>query len=561
MNSQNHNAPSPDDAQTPELSAIDPPSADSTQSPASKPSTDSTDKPSLIRQLASDQQLQQQIEEAMGDADMAALMAPSVEDQSAPTQAAASDSSAGGDQMELTMDIRRGRVASVSGDDVFVDLAGVEGKNSGVAPLKQFSRAPRVGAIMDFVVDRFDESDGLYILSREGALRSSTWDNLHKGAPIEARVTATNKGGLELELVGAVKAFMPMSQIDLGHVDDPETFVGQKIPAIVEEIDRKSRQVILSRKAYLLKHRQTQRRKLLAELAVGDIRQGTVTGLKPYGVFVDIGGVDGMVHISDLSYTHVGKPQDVVNVGDQVQVRVLKIEPDKKRISLGIKQIEPDPWEGVAAKYNVGEEVSGRVVRTADFGAFIELEPGVEGLLPISEMSWGHIREVEDVLKAGDVIRLRILAVDVKKQRISLSLKQIQPDPWAGASDKFAVGEVVEGKVTSTTDFGAFVEIEAGVEAMVHISELSPQRVGKVTDVLNVGDVKQFKVIQVDSQQHRMKLSLKAVTHPGESAPSAQHRGAPTTNKPKRKPHKPGNLKGGMGSHGGMGIGLGDLKL
>ncbi|HEX7010462.1 MAG TPA: S1 RNA-binding domain-containing protein, partial [Phycisphaeraceae bacterium] len=446
---------------------------------------------------------------------------------------------------------------------------GEAGKLQGIVPLPQFERPPRIGSIMDFVVERVDESQGLVFLSREGAVSRATWEQLQRGAAVEARVIATNKGGLEMEMVGGIRAFMPASQIDLHHVDDLESLVGQRLQGLVQEIDRRSKKVVISRRQLLQQAQEQARAKLLAELEPGQVREGVVCSLVDFGAFVDLGGVDGLVHISDLSYTHVAKPSEVLTVGQRVRVKVLKIDrdkPGKERISLGLKQVEPDPWDSVEGRLRPGEQVSGRVVRTTSFGAFVEILPGIEGLLPLSEMSWRRIAKAEDVVKVGDSLRLAVLSIDVPKRRISLSLKQAQGDPWTGAERKYPAQSVVEGKVLSTTDFGAFIELEPGVEGLVHISELSDRRVGKVQDVLNVGDVRKFRVLEISEDDRKVRLSLKQADKPAEPSPQqaqAAQEAASSASKPaaarKSTPSKP--LKGGMGSHGGLGKGLGDLSL
>lgn len=512
-----------------------------------------------------DAEVERELAEALGDQSVEELMA----EDSAKSESSAKDDNAPaqGERSEpkrFEMEIKRGRIASIAGDDVFIDLGGVDGKNQGVVSLQEFERPPRLGSIMDFVVQRYDQAEGLLILSREGAVSRATWDTLVKGAIVEARVVATNKGGLELELVGNIRAFMPASQIDLHHVDDLEQFVGQKFHAMVQEIDRRGKKVIISRRLFLEQDRAAKRRKIWEELQVGQTREGTIASVVDYGAFVDLGGLDGLIHISDLSYTHVTKPAEVVKVGDKVTVKVLKLDREKERISLGLKQVAPDPWEGLENRLRPGEEISGRVMRTADFGAFIEVEPGVEGLLPASELSWKRNARPADTLKEGDVLRLKVLQVDPAKRRISLSLKQSQGDPWIGAERKFPKHGLVEATVMSLTDFGAFVEIEAGVEGLVHISELSDKRIGSVDEVLKPGDKQQFRVLDVDEENRRIRLSLKAVKEP---VPQAA---ATATSKPTSAPGSPAKAakksaaksgKGGLGSSGALGMGLGDLKL
>jgi small subunit ribosomal protein S1 len=452
-------------------------------------------------------------------------------------------------------EIRRGRISAIRGEDVFIDVTGDTGKLQGVVPLQQFDRPPRLGSIMDFVVDHIDEAQGLMFLSREGAISRTTWDTLHKGSVVEARVTGHNKGGLELELVGNIRAFMPASQIDLHHVEDFEPLVGQKLEATVTEVDRKHKKVMLSRRAHLEHVRKTSKEKLLGTLEVGAVLDGKVSNIMDYGVFIDIGGVDGLCHVSDMSYQHVTKPADIVKQGDAMQVKVLKIDKDKGRIALGIKQVQPDPWDTATAGVSTGSEVTGTVTRTANFGAFITVGEGVEGLLPISEISWKRIGKCEDVISVGQSLRLKVLTFDPKKRKMSLSLKQLGGDPWADAVAKFAVDSWVQGKVVSTQDFGAFVELEEGVEGLVHISELADGRVKNVTDIVNVGDEKNFRIKNIDTDKRKLALSLRK----GSSPRGGDRRGGKGQEEVKifkttaRKQSRE-NLKGGM-DLGGMGLG------
>jgi small subunit ribosomal protein S1 len=348
---------------------------------------------------------------------------------------------------------------------------------------------------------------------------------------------------------------MPASQVDIHHVDDLEHFVGQKITAMVQEVDRRHKKVLLSRRAYLERQKQRQQRKTLAELEVGQEREGTVSNVTDFGAFVDLGGVDGLVHVTDLAYGHVGKPSDVVKKGDTVKVKVLKIDAEKQRIGLGIKQVQPDPWELAAPQLQPGEQVEGTVTKTANFGAFVQLDLGVEGLLPMSEISWRRINNAEQVVQPGQKIRVQVLEVDRKKQRLTLSLKQVAGDPWAGAGSKFERGQAVQGTVRTVTDFGAFVELEPGVEGLAHISELSDRRIGKVTDVLNVGDTKTFYIKDVKTDDRKLSLSLR---DPAKFAKEQAAAGPRIKPRPKISKDK---LKSGLGNTGAMGTGLGGLSL
>lgn len=309
----------------------------------------------------------------------------------------------------------------------------------------------------------------------------------------------------------------------------------------------------------------------MATLEVDQVREGVVTSVMEYGAFVDLGGVDGLVHVSDISYTRVERPSDHLKVGDKVTVKVLKLDAEKGKISLGLKQIEPDPWSLVAQSLRTGDTVQGRVTRTAPFGAFVEVDKGVEGLCPISEISWKRIGKVEDVLASDSVHMFKILEMDPVKRRIGLSLKQAAGDPWIGATVTFAPRSIVDGTVLSCTEFGAFVELKPGIEGLVHISELDSKRVNKVTDVLNPGDVKQFRVLTVDEDTRRISLSLKQVAMMTEEARelAKQETIARAAALAAANPAKPGAAKkqrpkmgvGGLGKNPALGMGLGDLKL
>lgn len=490
----------------------------------------------------------------------AALGDQSIEQLIDQAEADSAAGSADGDEAPLHHELRRGRITAIRGEDVFVDITGDSGKLQGVVPLQQFERAPRLGSIMDFVVDHIDEAQGLMFLSREGAISRTTWDTLHKGSVVEARVTGSNKGGLELELVGNIRAFMPASQVDLHHIEDFEPFVGTKIQANVTEVDRKHKKVMLSRRAYLEQTRKVSKEKLMTTLEVGQILDGKVSNVVDYGAFIDIGGVDGLCHVSDLSYTHVNKPGDVVKVGDEVKVKVLKIDQAKGRIALGVKQVAPDPWDAGTKDIAVGGEVNGTVIRTAAFGAFINIGDGVEALLPISEISWKRIHNCEEVISVGQVLRLKVLSFDAKKKRMSLSLKQIGGDPWADAVSKYAEESYFPGKVVSVQDFGAFVELEEGVEGLVHISELADGRVKQVTDIVNVGDEKNFRIKSIDNEKRKIALSLRKDSGPrgGDRRDGKGGKEEVKLFKTTAKKQPKENLKGGMDLRG---TGLGGLSM
>ena len=328
----------------------------------------------------------------------------------------------------------------------------------------------------------------------------------------------------------------------------------------------------------LERQREQMKGKTLATLEVNQVREGTVTSVMAYGAFVDVGGLDGLVHVSDISYSRVESPSDVLKVGDKVQVKILKIDAEHGKVSLGIKQIEPDPWSLIAQSLRVGDSVQGRVTRTAPFGCFVEVDKGVEGLCPISELSWKRVGRVEDVVQHDQVHMFKILELDPVKRRIALSLKQAAGDPWIGASVTFAPRTVVDGTVLTCTDFGAFVELKAGIEGLVHISELDYKRVNKVTDIIKPGDVKQFKILTVDEENRRISLSLKQVNANPMAAVAAEEAEARAAARAadnaareaadaaaaaaaakRPKPVKSG--VGGLGKSGALGMGLRDLKF
>ncbi len=409
--------------------------------------------------------------------------------------------------------IKRGRICAVRGEDVFVDIIEGTGKLQGIVPKGQFERDPRIGSIMDFVVNSVNVADGIMLLSREGAIGKTSWDTLAKGQSVEARVTGFNKGGLELELLGGVKAFMPAGQVDINYIENLEQFVGQKMQANVTEVDRKHKKVMLSRRAMVEKERRAGREKVLATLEVGSMVEGTVTKIMPFGAFIDIGGVDGMLHISEVSHGHVANMNSAVKQGDKVRVKVTKIEKDEKgrdKIALSLKATLSDPWDAIATRIQVGGQVEGLVTRTMDFGAFVEIEAGIEALIPVSELSHKYVEKVEDVIKKGDRLKFTVSQIDLGKRQIRLTLKTgAKANPWVEAEAKYTANSKHEGKVVAIKEFGAFVELEDGIEGMVHISQIADKRVEKVEDFLKIGDIKTFRIAEFDAEKRKISLSLK----------------------------------------------------
>ena len=442
---------------------------------------------------------------------------------------------------------RLGRIVSVSKDDAFVDFGG---KSQGIVSLVQFldqPEPPKVGDEMEFHVERYDEREGLLILTRKGATASNvSWETLEVGQVVEGTVTGMNKGGLELDVKG-MRAFMPSGQVDLYFQKDISTFIGQRVKAEVTQFDAHAKNLVVSRRNVLEREKEEAKGKLMEELAEGQMRRGTVRSVTDFGAFVDLGGVDGLLHVSEMSFRRGRHPSEFVKVGDMVDVKVIKIDKETGKLSLSLKGAMADPWVGVETKYPVGTALTGRITRVPKegFGAFVEVEEGLEGLLPVSEISWQRIRHPSDVVKEGDTLRLVVIALDPNAKKLTFSLKQAGPDPWKDVKDKYAPDMVTSGTVTRVVDFGAFVELEPGLEGLVHISELDAKRVRASSDVVKPGDVVKVRVLEIDPEARRVSLSIRRASEAAPLAPSSP----PTTPAPesaKKSTKKKAPLKGGL---------------
>jgi ribosomal protein S1 len=327
---------------------------------------------------------------------------------------------------------KKGKVFRIHGQDVFIDLPG--GRTQGVLPLTQFPEGPpAIGTEVEITIEGFDSANGIMLLSRKGAAVEADWSSVAAGMTVEARVTAVNKGGLSVDVNG-IRGFMPISQIDLYRIENAEQFVNQRLLCLVVEVDPVERNLVVSRRALLEKQREEMRDKLWSELAEGQVRQGIVRSVKDFGAFVDLGGVDGLLHVSEMSWQRVQDPLSIVQPGQTVKVIVLKIDHERRKVSLGLKQLTASPWDSVADKYHVGDLVSGKVSRLMDFGAFVELEPAIEGLIHVSELAPQRVFRVSDIVKPGQEVQVKVLSVDPEQRRISLSLKAAQvkePEPVA----------------------------------------------------------------------------------------------------------------------------------
>jgi small subunit ribosomal protein S1 len=438
-----------------------------------------------------------------------------------------------------------GRILSISGPDVFVDIGG---KSEGVLPLDEFEpdEPPTVGQTLSLVPHGFDRESGLMRLSLREAKLQADLETIRVGDIVKGRVTGSNIGGLELRVHGA-RGFMPMSQVDIHRHEDFGGFMGRWLECEVTEVDRRGKRLVLSRRKILEREREEERRQLRFQLAEGQVRKGIVRRLADFGAFVDLGGIDGLLHISDMSYARVNHPSEVVKEGDEIEVKVLKVDLVKDRISLGTKQLAADPWTMVEGKYRVGETVEGTVTKLMDFGAFVQLEPGIEGLIPISEMSWTQrVRHPKDVLNVGDAVRVAILGVAADKRKISLSLKALGADPWLGVAERYQPEMLLSGAVARITNFGAFITLEDGIEGLVHISQLSDQRVRAVSDVVEVGKVVQVKVLSVDADQRRISLTMKMPREASMEAAAAAAATGTSAEPPKPKKERKKPLRGGL---------------
>jgi len=426
----------------------------------------------------------------------------------------------GGKQLE-------GTVVVVSGESVFLDIGF---KSEGILPLAAFQSAGETVKPGDklLVSVKGRDPEGYYQLSRFKVDRPTDWTSLEKAfadkATIVGTVTGVVKGGLSVDV--GVRAFLPASRSGTRDAAEMEKLVGQEIHCRIIKLDVADEDVVVDHRAVAEAEERSVKERRFSEIKEGETMSGTVRSLTDYGAFVDLGGVDGLLHVSDLAWGRVNKPSDVLTLGQQIEVKVLKVDPDKRRISLGMKQLQPHPWDSVAEKYKAGERVRGAVTRVVEFGAFVELEPGIEGLIHVSEMSWAKkLRSASDVVKPGETVEAVVLGVNGEDRRISLGLKQALGDPWTEVAQRFAVGSVIEGPVTSITKFGAFMQLSEGVEGMIHVSDLSAERrINHPQEVLKVGQPVKAQVLAVDKEKRQLRLGIKQMVPSGLDEYIAEHK-------------------------------------
>src|SRR3989304_1037306 len=416
----------------------------------------------------------------------------------------------------LEGEIVRGKVIEIGAESVMIDIGY---KSEGSVPAKEFLNPQgqltvHVGDVVDVYLESKEDSEGLVVLSREKAEKIKVWDEIskvhEKGGVVQGTIVGKTKGGLIVDI--GVRAFLPGSQVDLRPVRDLDRVIGKTFPMKIIKLNQRRGNIVLSRRELLEEERKGLKEKTLATLVEGKVLRGKVKNITEYGAFIDLGGLDGLLHITDMSWGRIGHPSELFAVGGEVEVVVLKFDRQTERVSLGYKQRLPDPWESVTQKFPPATKVKGKVVSITDYGAFVELDDGIDGLIHVSDISWTkRVKHPSDILKKGDRVEAIVLHVDKAARRISLGLKQTHPDPWKTiVPERYRVGMDVTGKVVRITDFGAFVELPAGIGGLLHVSELAEGRVNRPEDVIKVGEELTLKIIKLDPDDRKLGLSLRA---------------------------------------------------
>jgi small subunit ribosomal protein S1 len=414
-------------------------------------------------------------------------------------------------------EIVKGTVVAVQRDNVVIDIGG---KSEGIIALSEFADAQGQTAVkpgdqVDVYIESRENDDGLVMLSKEKADKMKVWDEISAACErdelIEGTITQRVKGGLSVTIRGGVKAFLPGSQVDLRPIRNLDKLIGQTYQFKVIKFNKKRGNIVLSRRVLLEKERDEQKTKTLLTLEEGKVVKGVIKNITEYGAFVDLGGIDGLLHITDMSWGRVNHPSELFQVGDEVTVRVLKYNPETERVSLGLKQTQEDPWSHTEEAYPPGKKVRGKVQSITDYGAFVELEPGVEGLIHVSEMSWTKkVKHPSKMLEVGQELECQVLEVDSKSKRISLGLKQLEPDPWTLFTEKYSPGAKINGRVRSITDYGVFIGIEEGVDGMVHKSDISwTAKVNNPSDLYKKGDDVEAIILSINHDEKKVSLGVK----------------------------------------------------
>jgi small subunit ribosomal protein S1 len=409
-------------------------------------------------------------------------------------------------------EIVKGTVIELRPKEVLVDIGY---KSEGIIPLNEFLDAAslKVGDEVDVLIEKLENKDGTVVLSHQKAEFKKNWDNIlsicNEGGIIKGKVTSIVKGGLVVNV--GVEAFLPASQIDVTTPKNLASFVGNTYEFKVVKINQERQNIVLSRRELIEAERTTKRSKILGEMTPGDIRKGTVKNITDFGAFIELNGIDGLLHITDMSWGRIGHPSEILKVGQEIDVVVLDVNKEKERVSLGLKQKLANPWDSIETKFPVGAKVKGKVVSLVPYGAFVQLEPGVEGLIHVTELSWTkRIAKPSDVLKQDQEIEAVVLGINREEQKISLGIRQLESNPWDGAAAKYTVGTKVKGQVRNLTSYGAFVELEEGIDGMIHVSDMSwTRKINHPSEVMKKGDEVEATVLEVDRPNQRIALGMK----------------------------------------------------
>lgn len=461
----------------------------------------------LLRQYdLSEDEFEQQLAESMGDA---------VYDPNRPVVTFDDDKEFD------TNKIVKGRVLNLVGDEVVIDVGY---KSEGVIPLEEWKDEgtdkvvpPKIGDEITVLLESVEDESGAIVLSYRKAKRQQEWEDIiakHKeGDVVSGMVTRKIKGGLLVNI--GVNVFLPASQVDIRRPPDIGDYIGRSIDCKILKIDEARRNIVVSRRKLIEDERTEKKSRLLSEIEVGQIRKGIVKNIAEFGAFVDLGGIDGLLHITDMSWGRVNNPHEVVKIDQELEVYIINVDKDKEKIALGLKQKSKSPWEDVAGKYPIASRHTGEVVNVMSYGAFVKLEAGIEGLVHISEMSWTkRINHPNELVSIGDQIEVQVLNINKDKQEISLGIKQVQPNPWDKVAERYPTGTQVEGVVRNLTNYGAFIEIEEGIDGLLHVSDMSwVRKVGHPSDVLNKGDKVKCVVLSVDQDKRRIALGLKQMAN------------------------------------------------
>lgn len=469
----------------------------------------------MTRQLSKAQQEKQKVLAMLDQGDKDVPMNPGIEALGGSGDFESLFQAAVKEQDFNVGDIVNGTVVEVQQDYVLVDI---NYKSEGLIPINEFRvvdgvRNVKPGDQVEVLIDRIENENGMIGLSKNKADMMKAWTDISKAAEneevIEGTVIAKVKGGLSVDI--GVTAFLPGSQIDLRPVRNMDVYIGKKYKFKVIKFNKKRGNIVLSRRALLEQERESLRTQTLDQIKEGSVVTGVVKNITDYGAFIDLGGMDGLLHITDMSWGRVKHPSELINVGDEIQVKVLKFDNEKERVSLGLKQLQADPWEAVKAQFPVGTKLHGKIVSLAEYGAFVELTDGIEGLIHVSEMSWTkRVKHPSGLVNVGDEVDVQVLEVDLENRRISLGMKQLQPNPWVELKESYQPGTIIEGEVKSITDFGIFISVEEGIDGLVHISDFSwTKRVNHPSEMFAKGAKVRAVVLGVDIENERFSLGIK----------------------------------------------------